>query len=62
MSVVQLLTVCPNLFEVDDSDLKAKIKTAGGLATEAEMELASEQQSEAKEAESGCPTEAIKLE
>jgi ferredoxin len=56
--------VCPEIFHVEDggSGFKAKVKTDGGLAESAFLELSDEKLKQVKEAAEGCAVQAIKLE
>jgi ferredoxin len=53
---------CPEIFKVDNSDYKSKLKNNGCLTVEAMLDLSPGQISKIKEAESNCPAKAIKIE
>ena len=51
----------PEIFEVDQSDYKCKLKKDEKLMNPADFDLSSEQLNRVKEAAGGCPVQAIEV-
>jgi ferredoxin len=51
----------PEVFEVDEKDFKAKLKTNGSLSDNVSIELNAEQLKKVQESVEGCPVKAIKI-
>lgn len=55
-------SLVPELFKLDEKELKGKLKDNGNLVYEMSAELSAEQLEKVKETASSCPAQAIKIE
>jgi ferredoxin len=54
-------SLAPEIFENDEKDFKAKLKSNGSLTETASFELPDEQSRQVKEAVEGCPVQVINI-